>query len=77
MESYKLVIAFQAMEELAEQGTARRANAAPTSPQDRSAWHVAGAQRHEPSRLARLGTALRSAISWLQGWRWSGAVRGE
>ena len=67
MEAYKLIIAFQAMEEFAQQSNARRANAALASRGAAEVGRAASAQRREPSRLARLGTVLGNATTWLQG----------
>lgn len=67
MEAYKLVIAYQTMEELDQQRNACRTNAALTSRGEDHEPRRAFAQRHAPSRFAVLGTAFRTGISWLQG----------
>jgi hypothetical protein len=81
MESYKLVIAFQAMEEFAQQRKARQTNAARASCDAAGVPLLNSAQRHERSRLAWLATSLDRATNWLEGrvliWRSAQPVRPE
>jgi hypothetical protein len=65
MESYKLMIAFQAMDEYAERKTARRANAPLASHGAADARRAAISQRHVPSLFARLRAAL--GATWMHG----------
>jgi hypothetical protein len=67
MESYKLWIAFQAMEEGAERRTTRRANTAPAFRGAADLRRAASVQRGESSRFDRLGTALGGAAAWMHG----------
>jgi hypothetical protein len=64
---YAMIVAFQTMEEFAQQRHAHRTNAALTSRGEADERRLASAHRHAPSRFAAFGTPLRTAITWLQG----------
>lgn len=74
MEAYKLIVAFQTMEEFAQQRNDRRATAARASRSKANMGRVASAQPREASWVARLRTARGSATTWLRGW--TGGRRG-
>ena len=64
---YAKIVAFQAMEEFAQQRRVRRTNVARATRTEAKVDRAASAQRREPSRLARLGTVFHAATAPLQG----------
>ena len=72
---YAKIVAFQAMDEFAQQRRVRRANAARAARAEAEVDRAASAQRREPSGLARLGTVFHASTACLQ--RWVLVRRGE